>query len=352
MKKINILLLLSIFALAFVACEKDQDMYKVLPIEEVTPPELAPHADIVIDADNLSSTTTFKWQRADFGTPAAIEYSLIIPGISEDKLVSSSFGDSLSIMLSDLNTIILQAGATVGVENNITFILKASISTSYESAVSAPVFVKITPFAAVPSPLHLIGNVLGSKEWNNANYEYIMFRDNNLAANVYTTTFRTGGFKFIAEENLGTWDDLYGKASDGVLGNKTGNDITDIVTAGYYTVTANIINLTYSITPYDASSANTYTNISLIGAFNGWSGDLDLVQTDYDTHIWIVDDANLPSGELKFRANHDWPTNWGATDQFPYGKGTGGGSNIIVPESGVYFVKFNDLTGHYVFYKK
>jgi hypothetical protein len=329
-------------------------MYKVLPVDEVILPEHESHDDIVVNADNLSSTTIFKWQPADFGTPAAVEYSLyLIEGVSgEEKLVSSSFGDSLAILLSALNTVVLQAGATIGVENDIPFILKASISSAYGSAVSAPVFVKVTPFAAVPQSLHIIGNVLGDKVWNNANYEYIMFRDENLAANVYTSYFKAGGFKFILEEDLNSWNNLYGKTGDGILGNKTGSDITDITASGYYTVTVDLTALRYSITPYDASTANTYTNISLIGEFNGWGGDLDLVKTDYDPHIWIADDANLTAGQLKFRANHDWSTNWGAADQFPYGKGVGGGANIAVPEDGTYFVKFNDLTGHYVFYKK
>jgi hypothetical protein len=181
-----------------------------------------------------------------------------------------------------------------------------------------------------------------------------MFRDNNLADNTYTAKFRAGGFKFISNDNLGTWDDLYGQTSAGVLGNKTGGDITDITADGYYTVTANIKNLTYTVTPYDASAANTYTAIGLIGDFNGWGGDLELTQTDYDPHIWIADDVDLPVGTFKFRANNDWGTNWGA-EEFPYGKGTSNGPNIAISEeedAGTYFVKFNDLTGHYVFYKK
>ncbi|MDR3226311.1 MAG: SusE domain-containing protein [Prevotellaceae bacterium] len=354
MKKSNILLVLLFSMFTFVACEKDQDMYKVLPIEEVTPPVLAPHANIVVDESNLPTTTTFKWQHADFGVPAAPEYSLYVAiGGGEQKLVSSSYSDSLTVTLSSLNTSLLDAGAVAGVPVDAVFMLKASISTTYGIINSAPVTVNVTAFAAVPQAIHIIGNVLGSYEWNNGNYQYIMFRDNNLAPNVYTSYFRAGGFKFIAEESLNTWNDLYGQVSAGVLGNKTGNDISDITTSGYYTVTANINQLTYSVVSYDASAATVYTSISLIGEFSSWGGDLDLVQTDYDAHIWIVDNAILPVGELKFRANYDWGTNWGwVTDEYPFGKGIGGGGNIVIPENGTYFIKFNDITGHYVFYKK
>ncbi|MDR1984827.1 MAG: SusF/SusE family outer membrane protein [Prevotellaceae bacterium] len=352
MKKINILLI-SFLMFTFAACEKNQDMYKVLPVDEVIPPVFESHADIVIDADNFSSTTTFRWQPADFGTLTATEYYLYaIVGGSEDILVSSSYGDSLVIALSTINTIVLQAGATVGIENYVTFILKASISTAYEKVTSNPIFVKITPFSAAPEAVHIVGDVLGSHAWDNANYEYIMFRDNNLAVNVYTSNFKAGGLKFNKNTNLGSWDYMYGDGGSGILLQNPSAGNINISSAGYYTVTANVNQLTYSIIPYDASSATTYTVVSLIGEFSSWGSDMDLTKTDYDPHIWIVDNVNLPAGELKFRANYDWGINWGAEDQFPYGKGVSGGANIVVPDAGTYFVKFNDLTGHYVFYKK
>jgi hypothetical protein len=327
-------------------------MLKLAPEDQLVAPALAPHAAIVITAENLSDNTTFKWTHADFGVPTAIEYALHVQiGTGEPALVASVYGDSLDVRLSNLNTVLLQAGATAGVASAVTFTLKASVSETYATVTSTPLTINVSAFAALPTALHLIGNVLGNnKEWNNANYEYVMFRDNNLAVNVYTTKFRAGGFKFISNDDLGTWNNLYGQTGSGILGNQTGGDITDITAEGYYTVTADIGQLTYSITPYDASGKTVYTNISLIGEFNGWGGDLDLTQTDYDPHVWIVDDAVIPAGELKFRANHDWATSWGGDENFPYGNGVGG--NIIVPEAGTYFVKFNDLTGHYVFYKK
>jgi hypothetical protein len=60
--------------------------------------------------------------------------------------------------------------------------------------------------------------------------------------------------------------------------------------------------------------------------------------------------VELPEGEVKFRANGGWDVNWGG-QSFPYGQGVSGGDNIVVTE-GTYFIKFNSITGHYVFYKK
>ncbi|MDR3180772.1 MAG: SusE domain-containing protein [Prevotellaceae bacterium] len=349
----QLIIILSLLLITFTACEKDQDMVKVLPVDQLVAPVLASPGDIVVTADNLSENITFKWQHADFGVVTEVEYFLYVQvGAADPVLVMSGTGDSLDVKIGDLNTSFLKGGAVVGVASNVNFMLSASISASYAVISSAPVVTSVTAFAAVPVFIHLIGNVLGAKEWSNANYEYVMFRNDNLSVNVYTTYFRAGGFKFISNDDLGTWDNLYGQTSAGVLGNQTGNDITDITTAGYYTVTADISQLTYSITPYDASSAPIYTNIGLIGVGGDWDNDINMTQTDYDSRIWIVDNVNLPAGELKFRANHGWDANWGAIDQFPFGKGTSGGPNINVTEAAIYFVKFNDLTGHYVFYKK
>jgi hypothetical protein len=330
-------------------------MYKVLPVDRVTPPALAAHEAIVISADNLKSSVTFHWQRADFGVPAAVEYTLwakVGEGDEPPTLVSSAYGDNMDVLLSTLNTSAIKAGAAVGAASDVRFTLTASISSSYPVVTSAPLTVNVTGFSALPEALHLIGNVLGSQEWQNANCEYVMFRDDNLSANVYTSNFRAGGFKFIGDESLGTWNDLYGQTAAGVLGNRTGDDISDITAAGYYTVTADLSQLTYSVLPYDASAAKDFTAIGLIGVGGDWENDINLTQTDYDPHIWVKDQVTLPAGELKFRANHDWADNWGADGLFPYGKGLGGGANINVPEAGTFFVKFNDLTGHYVFYEK
>ena len=57
------------------------------------------------------------------------------------------------------------------------------------------------------------------------------------------------------------------------------------------------------------------------------------------------------AGGLKFRANHDWAINWGATlnvSDINYGVGVGNGDNISVP-AGTYNVFFNDITGNFVF---
>lgn len=99
----------------------------------------------------------------------------------------------------------------------------------------------------------------------------------------------------------------------------------------------------------------TCGRVSLIGEFNGWSGDHFMTREaeNPDMFMTIITlkesmDPNLDGIiELKFRENADWTNNWGSTE-FPSGTGTPGGPNIPVPY-GSYKVTFNCNTGAYTF---
>jgi len=101
--------------------------------------------------------------------------------------------------------------------------------------------------------------------------------------------------------------------------------------------------------------------ISLIGEFSGWVEDLDMVADLTNPNYWRTTLVLFPEDdvngdhlvELKFRENHDWTVNWGASD-FPGGIGLQDGPNIPVPISEVldstwYYVGFDCLSGQYTF---
>ena len=75
-------------------------------------------------------------------------------------------------------------------------------------------------------------------------------------------------------------------------------------------------------------------------------------------HNWYAEFIQENSGMLKYRANHDWNTNWGfgsdgdwnvseAMDKI----GANGAGNIYVP-AGTYDVFLNDITNSMMFVKK
>jgi hypothetical protein len=355
--------------LAAVSCEKDETRVVAVPgapaILSVTG-----SAAWVCTEENASDTVcTFTWTPADYGAGIACNYAMQFDaaGGSFANPYSEIVGSNVyrkAYSSDHLNTVMNKLGLPAGEATGISIRVKAEpvVLGSPEShmppLISGLSALTLTSYLKIVDPLpplHLIGNVLGSQVWNNVNYEYVMFRDHPLATDEYVARFQAGAFKFIGQASLGAWEGLYGVPDDqpGVL-STSGGDIKDIATAGYYTVTADITGLAYTVTPYDAGSAKTFGRISIIGnGVGGWNDadDVFMTQTDYDPHIWIVDNVSVVADELKFRAEQDWEMNWGS-DTFPYGKGVQGGNNIMAAEAGTYFVKFNDLTGQYVFYKK
>ena len=171
----------------------------------------------------------------------------------------------------------------------------------------------------------------------------------------YTTLFN-GNIKMINSNDMGSdnWGACYGTPTDGdtsVSASLQQNaGAIHVPEAGYYTLTVDFDGMSYTWTKCENQEPTVYTSISLIGDFNNWGGDADLEQIA--PHNWFIGNFEVGStGGIKFRANHDWPINWGATlnvGDVNYGVGVGNGDNISVP-AGTYNVFFNDITGDFVF---
>ena len=99
----------------------------------------------------------------------------------------------------------------------------------------------------------------------------------------------------------------------------------------------------------------TYNNISIIGDFNSWGGDVDLTECPKAPHNWYLIGYTLESDtELKFRANHEWNGDWGGDGSQPIGNVVytlpAGTKNIKVP-AGKYDFYLNDITGQWTILK-
>jgi hypothetical protein len=93
----------------------------------------------------------------------------------------------------------------------------------------------------------------------------------------------------------------------------------------------------------------SFPSVGILGtALNGFDApDYDLVTTDGFTYVTY--DLQLNVGEVKFRKDNSWTTNWGAPD-FPQGTGVQDGANIPIANAGNYFITFDRLSGQYFFY--
>ena len=358
MKNIKFLFVALIGVIGLFSCDQtdDEPMVGTYTPPEITAPGTGTSYVLTEEGqDNLIEV--MEWEPADFGFQAAVTYTVEIDGaegdFSEPMELATANESDLRITVNQLNDVALEY-IEAGEPGDLKVRLRANVHDDVEVLYSEPVTITVQPFESlkVIEPLFIVGDVLGEDHvWDNNNYTYIMFRgsdDPNVFDYTYTGYFNAGGFKLLPE--LGNWDRQFGMVDGSIAKDDAGAGNITIDDAGYYTININTDDVTFSKEAYDASGDDTYDKIGLIGAFNDWDGDLELTQSSYDPHIWTADDVELPEGELKFRANGAWDVSWGG-DTFPYGKGVTGGANIMVPE-GTYFVKFNSITGHYVFYQK
>ena len=133
--------------------------------------------------------------------------------------------------------------------------------------------------------------------------------------------YLSGEFKFMPNSN--NWDGDWECTGEGQIGQGNSNCPAP-ETAGYYMIEVDLNEMTYSIT--------AITSISIIGTVNGnWDTDTELAY-NAESKTWNATGVALGAGDMKFRANHDWPVNWGGTEDALVQNG----NNINVADAGTY----------------
>jgi hypothetical protein len=92
----------------------------------------------------------------------------------------------------------------------------------------------------------------------------------------------------------------------------------------------------------------SFPSVGILGtALNGFEvADIDLTTTD--GFNYTIQELSLSIGEVKFRKDNSWTTNWGAS-AFPVGIGFQDGVNIPIDNPGNYNISFDRLSGQYFF---
>lgn len=349
-----------------VSCENDIEKEILTPVGNPSNVAVNTNTPLICSAENAKDTAfVIRWEKADFGKNISSTYTLQIDVAGNNfaapqEIVAGNNVFKKELISDNLNSIMHKLGqpVDVGIDLEIRVMAKPMILGSSEPTLpvlysQSVAIVNVTSYAL--APLHLIGSMFGvyfvdPNVWDIANYRYVMFRNDPLSIDEYTGFIRgfdnttwAGQFKFINDGDLNTYT-MYGKKDANTLSLSGGN--FELSVDGYYTITASTSKMTYTIKEYDASTAPQYTGMQLSGT--GVANEIVLAQAHYDAHIWNVDDIILTTGELTFQSGSNI---WGAKT-FPYGKATVGGEKIKVTKAGKYYIKFNDLTGHYVFYQK
>ncbi|MBO5579519.1 MAG: SusE domain-containing protein [Prevotella sp.] len=374
MKRLSILASMLMALIAFTACSTNRDDNPVLSLPEdgsfvLYAPGISANT---IDLDN-STSLTFKVDQPNYGYTAHITYMMEFAASedgstwSEWQTTETSNEDPLAITVptSEIAGAVTSALVELGREE-VDFPLTAKVKARVHAYLSGKeettsvysnevILTATTSYVLPPVPSLLFYIVGAQPGWSGAEAITAVLYPEGGDVYTYTTKF-TGAWdlKIWAEEDAITenWDGAYGcevdgdNSPEGAIIN-VGAQAISSPTAEYYTFTFDKHHMSYSWTKLENQEPTEYSSISLIGNWtDDWSNDVDMTQVTphnwYVEHTFTNDDV-----EFKFRANHDWGTNWGAawtvsSEQFS-ALGVGGGDNIKCAK-GTYRFYINDIT--------
>ena len=309
-----------------VGCEKDEEKATMNANARVESNISA--STLVLDKTQSNTTAlTVSWETKDLGVQLAPVYTVEFENIATGKIKPLSAERSpFTLTVKELNEYLVGLGLKTGVATDVRVLVRAALS-DQRSLVSTKTL-KVTPYfdEIKASEWGVVGSATPNG-WNGPDIKMWNSTDGNLVA---YATLSAGEIKFRKNNDWGV--NLGG--SNGIL-SSGGSNIA--VTAGTYKITINVSKNTYTIETY---------SWGIIGSgARGW-GDNDDVAMTYEgsTNSWVVKNIAL-DGEIKFRLNHSWGTNFGAdsTDNPAAaleGDIKSGGNNIKVP-AGTYNVSFS-----------
>lgn len=313
----------------------------------------APSAIVLTEADS-AEVITFAVSAADFGVPSEVTYILQVDrqGANFDSPldVATSTTTDIAVRADVLNRRALAKGLIAGEAGQLEFRVRATSGRGLPAIIGQASMITITPYASaeVLRNLFLVGDAT-KPGWENNNQNPALFRDpENPDLYVYTGFFRAGAFKLL--ENLGQWRPQWGTNDGTTIAVNDGDNEPDaiaVATAGYYTLTVDLSDNSFSFVPFEGPTDVVFGTVGIIGdaTANGWDASTAMTGFAFDPHIWRIT-ATLTGGEMKFRADNDWAVNWGANTAIS-GVAVQDGPNIPV-DAGNYLIWFNTLDGRYI----
>ncbi|AXT58813.1 SusF/SusE family outer membrane protein [Aquimarina sp. AD10] len=369
MKKISILIFAFVASLCFNACVEDEEpTFVIQPNQSEGPLIVTANSSVTLNKDLADEQAfTMVWDDAGYNIDTPISYSIEAGAAGTDfatpEQIAVTTSRFYSWTVAELNGIALTLGLAPDTEASFELRVTSSLGTSGGAALTSnPIALTVTPYntVVVQKDLFLVGNAT-APDWNNGSEASqhpnpAIVRDpNNKNLFTYTGKFLGGSNAFKLLEITGQWQPQWG-TNDGSslsVNDGTGSDpgTFSVATDGFYTLTVNLDDNTFSIADFDASAAPTFTTIGIIGDStpDGWDSDTDMTQSTFDEHLWYILGVNLVDGEMKFRHSNDWPGNWGGTTGVSGNATTDGNPPNIPVIAGTYDIWFNDLDGGYIF---
>ncbi|MGY0391620.1 SusE domain-containing protein [Bizionia sp. KMM 8389] len=344
MKTIKIIAAIFLLSLGFQACQSDDDLEFVAQsngefvftntfLEQYV---LSPESDV---NDNIG--VTFNWNPVSFDTPTNVSYVVqnsILGDFTDAQDVSEVTSETfLTLSIGTLKNLAETAGLEAPDTGVLNFRVRAyvgdNISTTESFSNIQPITVVLPEAASGGSGIEMsTWGIVGSGYNNWGGFADAPFYTTS-EANVFVAyaTLVTGEIKF--RENNEWVNDFGDNDADGSL-EAGGSNIA--VTDGTYKITLNLNDNTYSMEAY---------SWGIVGSgYNDWGATPDAkFYYDYTTDTFKTG-VHLIDGEIKFRQNNEWTTDFGDTGAD--GTLDAGGENIVVTE-GHYLVTIDFNTNTY-----
>lgn len=328
-----------LFIVAFQSCKKDETRAILASGESIKPATLSlDKTNVTLSKDNAKDTVLhLNMIQPDFGFQAAVtnvlQFALKGDNFKTVKEVVIPNGrTSLGFTGYELNSYLLSLGVPTGTASDFDVRLKSSINTKIAAVFSALASLKATPYAST-SYLYVPGAYQG---WDPATAESIVSpTSNGIYTGIISFPEANSEFKITTERN---WANSYGQTADGKLAFNGGGNIK-APRAGNLEIEVN-------------TTANTISfkdlNWGIIGSATpkGWDADTDM-KFDNANQVWKLT-VSLTAGDIKFRKNHDWGTNFGGAN----GSLIAGGANIAVANAGTYDIVVDFNANTYTLTKK
>ena len=332
MKKIIYTLTL-LSALWLVGCDKDEEKV-ILSSEAQVTTTISPSSVVLEKANDEKTALTVDWQTNHLNVQVAPTYNVVFSYNNKEKKISVTTSPK-AFTVNELNNIVTELGMKAGETSDLTVSVEQQVSDQFSLPTQKQV-VKITPYADLIKPTEW--GVVGSatpKGWDGPDVPFwrVVGDDTHYVAYI---TLKDGEIKFRQNNS---WEAPNINLGGGI-GNLTegGNNI--VVTAGTYKILLNVSAKTYTIEKY---------TWGIVGdGANGWDADKGTdIPLTYDgaTHSWKAQSVTLKDGQIKFRLNNKWETNYGAdsdTEPEPSQSGDAKASGKNIKSSaGTYNITFS-----------
>ncbi|WP_377176751.1 SusE domain-containing protein [Namhaeicola litoreus] len=330
---INKILILLAISLIGGSCSEDDQV--VLNPAASTSSQLST-SEVVLEKDNAGmDVLTVTWTEPDFGYAASANYMIYFDKVGGNftNAQSSNGGRAFSKTFKneELNKILLNLDLEPGQAAEIQVKVKAVLNdrTGYgiDSNINNLMATAYADVLDLSTPWGLVGSATPNG-WDGPDVPF--YKTDEAGVYVAYVTLTDGEWK-IRKDN--DWAVNYG--DDGADGTLEPGGANIVATAGTYKVTFNENASTYTVEKYTWGLVGSATT-------NGWDGpDMPMMYDSFsDTWKAVV---TLADGEMKFRFNNDWGTNYGDTGLD--GILDAGGDNIPVSK-GNYLITMdlNNLT--------